>query len=345
MHIPRKSRTPIGEFYAIAEDSEGSYVLPCVLDNLSESGALFVVEGELGIRERIVACPVKDDFDSLPALEDVRKHPKRLTGVVIRSNGNQYGVRFDSLFDADDSSVDGKAKLIDVKEDGLMLTVKVQGNQTVESAVRLQDALRLRTGKALFILLDFSGTSKFPPATISFLKPAIKKVIHGNRRIALINSRVLGSRFTSECPDSENLKHCTFEAEARKFFSDHPIRVLIVEDEEITRVLTLKSLEKMRLAGMAATTGEEGVEMAQKELPDLILMDIHLPGIDGLEAAKQIRSHPSTTSIPIIMLTSEGEMDFVERGLQIPVDDYVLKPFKPETIKKRIIKTFLREKE
>ncbi len=343
MHIPRKTRTQLSEFYAIAEDREESYIFPCVLSNMSETGALFVVEGDLGIRERIVACPVEEEVESLPVLDDIRNHPKRLSGVVIRRSGNCYGVRFDKPLDSE-GVANGKGSLIDVKEDGLILTIQVQGPQDVESTARLQDTLRAKAGSSLFLLLDFSGVTKFPPTMVSFLKPSVKKIIEEARCVAVINSRVLGNRFITECPDSPYLKHCTFEAEALKFFSDRPIRVLVVEDEEITRVLIVKSLEKMKLTVIAVETGEEGVRVAAEQRPALILMDIHLPGIDGLEAAGQIRMDPSTRSIPIIMLTSDGEEDFVKRGLEIPVDDYVLKPFKVETIRKRITSTLLRKR-
>jgi two-component system cell cycle response regulator DivK len=81
-----------------------------------------------------------------------------------------------------------------------------------------------------------------------------------------------------------------------------------------------------------AVSGEEGLELALKEQPDLILMDIQLPGIDGLEATKQIRASEADGGIPIIALTSYAMTGDKERALKVGCTGYIEKPIDPETI-------------
>jgi DNA-binding response OmpR family regulator len=104
-------------------------------------------------------------------------------------------------------------------------------------------------------------------------------------------------------------------------------KVLVVEDEEI---LVRNLTEKLRAEGYTVTSamdGEKGWEYARTELPDLIILDIMLPRLDGLSLCRMIRNETSTASIPIIMLTARGtEVDKIV-GLESGADDYVVKPF------------------
>lgn len=80
---------------------------------------------------------------------------------------------------------------------------------------------------------------------------------------------------------------------------------------------------------VSAETGEEGVELVQKLHPSAILMDVHLPGIDGLEATRQIRNLPSTSNIPIIALTATDESVDAQRAANAGCNAYLSKPFSP----------------
>ncbi len=108
-------------------------------------------------------------------------------------------------------------------------------------------------------------------------------------------------------------------------------RILIVEDDQKNMYLISFLLKKNGYAVLEAWTGEEGVELAIKERPDLIIMDIQLPGIDGLEATKRIRESKADSKIPIVALTSYAMTGDREKALDAGCTDYLEKPIDPET--------------
>lgn len=113
-------------------------------------------------------------------------------------------------------------------------------------------------------------------------------------------------------------------------------RVLVVEDEEDIAELVRYNLEAAGFSVSLATTGEQGLAMASRDLPDLVLLDLMLPSIDGLEVCRRLRSSATTASTPIIMVTARGEESDVVRGLEMGADDYVAKPFSPRVLIARV---------
>lgn len=109
-------------------------------------------------------------------------------------------------------------------------------------------------------------------------------------------------------------------------------RVLVIEDNERNRYLISFILNGEGYSVIEAITGEEGVEMAEREHPDLVLMDIQLPGIDGYEAIRRIRASPACGKVPIIALTSYAMTGDRERCLTAGCTGYVEKPINPDTV-------------
>ena len=103
-------------------------------------------------------------------------------------------------------------------------------------------------------------------------------------------------------------------------------RILIVEDDEFSRDMLDRRLQKKGFETLIAVNGAEAVEIAFAELPDLILMDIALPVMDGLEATKQIRREPQTQNIPIIALTAHAFLEDREKCLAAGCNAYDSKP-------------------
>ncbi len=108
-------------------------------------------------------------------------------------------------------------------------------------------------------------------------------------------------------------------------------RILVVEDNETNRYLINFMLNTKGYTVINAETGEEGIELAAKEKPDLILMDIQLPGIDGLEATKRIRESEASKNIPIIALTSYAMVGDREKSMKAGCTGYIEKPINPDT--------------
>lgn len=115
-----------------------------------------------------------------------------------------------------------------------------------------------------------------------------------------------------------------------------PKKILIVEDENDILQLVKLYLEKEGFRTVAAMTGAEALKQVKAEKPDLIVLDLMLPILDGLEVCKRLRSSPETAMLPIIMLTAKAEESDTVVGLELGADDYVTKPFSPKTLVARI---------
>ncbi|HBG16939.1 MAG TPA: DNA-binding response regulator, partial [Firmicutes bacterium] len=113
-------------------------------------------------------------------------------------------------------------------------------------------------------------------------------------------------------------------------------RVLIIEDELNIIELVAYNLEKEGWLVSKAQTGEEGLEKIEEEHPDIILLDLMLPGIDGMEICRRTRQNKLTKDIPIIILTAKAEEADRVLGLESGADDYVTKPFSPRELVARI---------
>lgn len=118
--------------------------------------------------------------------------------------------------------------------------------------------------------------------------------------------------------------------------SDSKIRILAVEDEEDILALLHFNLMKAGYQVEGVSCGEEALQSIAHQHPDLILLDLMLPGIDGLEICRRLRAQEETSKIPIIMLTARGEETDVVCGLELGANDYVTKPFSFKVLLARI---------
>jgi two-component system, cell cycle response regulator DivK len=109
-------------------------------------------------------------------------------------------------------------------------------------------------------------------------------------------------------------------------------RILVVEDHEDNRRILRDLLTNVGFQLIEAETGPDGVEMAKMHQPDLILMDLQLPGIDGYEAARQIKADPRLSSVPIIAVTSYALSGDEERALAAGCSAYISKPYSPRQL-------------
>lgn len=113
-------------------------------------------------------------------------------------------------------------------------------------------------------------------------------------------------------------------------------KILVIEDETDILELIAYNLEKHGYQVLRATTGENGLAMAKAHAPDVIILDLMLPGIDGLEVCQKLKADPNTQSIPVVMLTAKNEDNDIITGLETGADDYIPKPFSPKILLVRI---------
>ncbi len=113
-------------------------------------------------------------------------------------------------------------------------------------------------------------------------------------------------------------------------------RILVVDDEEDILELVRYNLVKEGYQVSGTLTGEDALQKARSEAFDLIVLDLMLPGIDGLEVTKKLKSSQKTESTPIVMLTAKGEEADIVTGLELGADDYITKPFSPRVLVARV---------
>lgn len=113
-------------------------------------------------------------------------------------------------------------------------------------------------------------------------------------------------------------------------------RILVVDDDPLMRRIVTQSLDRTAYELTEAESGASGIQAALDEHPDLILLDVMMPEMDGFEVIRRLRSHPITQGIPIILLTALGEMSEKVYGMQLGADDYITKPFDPRELRARV---------
>ena len=118
--------------------------------------------------------------------------------------------------------------------------------------------------------------------------------------------------------------------------ADIKSRAIIVEDDPDIGQLVAHYLQKAGFEPTLLASGKDVVARAKREVPDVILLDVMLPGMDGLEICRALRADPETAQVPIIMLTAKGEESDRIVGLELGADDYITKPFSPNEVVARV---------
>ena len=134
------------------------------------------------------------------------------------------------------------------------------------------------------------------------------------------------------------------KAQRRENVRQIKAHLLVVEDEEDLRELLVYNLAREGFRVTAVDSGEQALVKAGREHPDLVVLDLMLPGMDGLEVCRSLKSHDETAIVPIVMLTAKGEESDIVAGLELGADDYITKPFSPRVLSARI-KAVLRRKQ
>jgi two-component system phosphate regulon response regulator PhoB len=119
-------------------------------------------------------------------------------------------------------------------------------------------------------------------------------------------------------------------------------KILIVDDTQDVLQVIGRRLQSWGYEALVASSGEEGLRLAQEEVPDLVLLDIMMPKMKGREVCARLKAGEKTKHIPVIFLTALGLADHVKAGMDLGADDYIVKPFEPAQLKERIAVCLLR---
>jgi len=113
-------------------------------------------------------------------------------------------------------------------------------------------------------------------------------------------------------------------------------QIVVVEDEPDILEVLCYNLKREGYSVFESLDGREGLILIEDKIPDIVILDLMLPGIDGLEICRKLKSNPRTQDVPIIMVTAKGEESDVVLGLGVGADDYILKPFSPKELIARV---------
>ncbi len=114
-----------------------------------------------------------------------------------------------------------------------------------------------------------------------------------------------------------------------------PKKILVCDDEPYILMALSDAVEMEGYECVTAVNGKEAVEKARDERPDLILLDVMMPYKDGFEVCKELKEDELTRDIPVIMLTAKSQQLDIQKGKEVGADDYITKPFKPSTLRKK----------
>jgi DNA-binding response OmpR family regulator len=122
------------------------------------------------------------------------------------------------------------------------------------------------------------------------------------------------------------------------------LSVLVVDDDPVILRLLQVNFELEGISVATAVDGDEGLEMVQSDPPDLVISDIMMPKVNGLELLAALRSSPETAAMPVILLSAKAQVADVQRGLELGADDYVTKPFDPLELIDRVYKVLAKSR-
>lgn len=113
-------------------------------------------------------------------------------------------------------------------------------------------------------------------------------------------------------------------------------KILVAEDEPDIRGLIVFSLQFAGFNVVEAFNGEDAVQKASKEMPDLILLDVRMPKMTGYQACQALKAQPATAHIPVVFLSARGQEAEIKHGLELGAEEYILKPFAPDELYRRV---------
>ncbi len=113
-------------------------------------------------------------------------------------------------------------------------------------------------------------------------------------------------------------------------------KILIAEDEPDIRELVAFMLRFAGYEVMAASNGEEAVQAATRDVPDLVLMDVRMPRMTGYDACRIMKANPDLRDVPVVFLSAKGQESEIQSGLEAGAEEYLLKPFSPDELTNRV---------
>jgi len=329
----------LNEPYVIVADLSGA-PLPATLTKLENTLAQFTVDGYLDLSDTVLCCPRDVQYySSLPPLEEIRNHSQRMTGKIIRiEEEDKYTIRITAQSNKAQSVFNLGTTVIEKNEDDVYSVKAIlRGSPDLEKFVRFHDLIKELSTRRLNIIIDLSGVDRLPQTASAIFSDLISHLTRIKRRIAIVKGDKIGSHFMQEQDKNHSVHNFRTSEDATRYFQRYPIKILVVEDDLVTRTLLKALLQKQKYHAIIASSGEKALQELKDQNVNLILMDFYLPGMNGIETVEQIRKIKSCSETPIIIVTAESNRKIVKAGLELHINGYVLKPYQPDVLSRKIL--------
>lgn len=231
----------------------------------------------------------------------------------------------------------------EIRETGLLLIVKAKGAPTLDRAVSVQGKVRSMAKSYLRLLFDFSEVVNPAQTVVAIYCDMIERFSKSNRWVGAINFHSFAPRFVDTTASEAYIHHFKTRNDADEYIRNNPIRCLVIEDDPVSSELIRSFLDRSGIEPLMTSSAEEGIALARRQPPNAALVDIHLPGMNGLEAVRAIREDASMQKLPVIILTGDAAVEQVKIAREVKVVGYLLKPLDANRFRSLFVSALAKE--
>lgn len=339
MRVERAIRSNANEtWYIISGRDEKVY--RSLLLNVSETGGLFNLQEKMEIGSFVYVCPKINSFSGeTPDPEMIKAHSNCLKGKVVRREGKtSYGIYFceEEVTTSKKRVVNGDFEF-EMIEKGYDLHILARGTPKLSQAYGFLSSVKNQAKRCLRIIVDFSDVEDFPLTALAVLRGEINKIMRSHRFVGLVNGDYFCKKYKFYQPYHGFLHNFISADEASDYLKNNPITVALIDDDPCSRILVEEFLSINQMKVLVAETGRDGIASVIQYMPNLILLDVHMPDMSGIEVAQRIQQHSGIAHIPIIMLTTDSSQSTVLKAQACNIQGYLLKPLDPLHFRRNLI--------
>lgn len=318
---------------------ESEYAYDCILIDMDKSNAIIELKNTLFLNQSVLLSPFFSNIAGLaPTIVEMKNHSNSISGMVSENlSTNRYRIKFSKILDTKDYNNPAEGTSNEVRVNHYTATVAPLGELTLERFLHLLDKVKEKLSNTLFIVFNFSKVNHIAKTSMPVFRDFIIRSIQSKHKIIVIGPVSYCPKFSSNVPDDDDFKHILQPEELPATIEDMHYKTLVVEDDEIAAMQIERFLQNRGFEVMLAQSAEEAIIKTKEIEPNLIFMDIQLPGMSGIDAVHQLRQYYKHDSIPIIMLTADSSRDSVLSLMDANISGYVLKPFDVEKLNQEIL--------
>lgn len=320
----------------LSEDQSSIVEAKLIKQEGKESFFYVTVQFEHG--ETITICPAIPEIDlGKLRINDIVQNPEKMEVTVKRmESGNRCVISYNANYEEWKKWNESSGFKIDYTVSGILCVIRAEGLADQNDLQKLTEFINLRSKQASRLILDFSLIPEIQKKHCIYLNQMLESLVKRKREIAVVNI----DHLCEGIPRNPALKLIRFfdsVEDAQNYYYQNPVYAIVIEDDEVTAKRIERFLEARHFQVRIVHTAEESFPLFGEILPSIILMDIHLPGMNGVDAAKKIRTSSYAKETPLFMLTNERSKEFVLMCKETKVDGYLIKPLTEEGFQTKLM--------